>query len=63
MNSHKYFKYEKANPIQAWRDPLGSRRVRLPELPDNLHMKVARLCHPYAPAAFTPRRYFMYKDY
>jgi hypothetical protein len=29
--------------IRAWTGPLGSRRSRLPELPDNQHMKVARL--------------------
>jgi len=27
----------------SWTDPEGSRKVRLPEFPDNRHMKVIRL--------------------
>jgi len=30
-------------PVQAWTGPLGSRRLRLPELLENRHMKVARM--------------------
>jgi len=32
-----------AIPIKAWRDPKGSRRLRLPEFLESRHMKVARL--------------------
>jgi hypothetical protein len=30
-------------PIQAWTDPEGSRRLRLPGILDNRHMKVANI--------------------
>jgi hypothetical protein len=33
----------KANPLQAWTDPEGSRRLRLPDFKDIRHMKVVRL--------------------
>jgi hypothetical protein len=33
----------KAIPLQAWRGQEGSRRLRLPDLLDNRHMKVVRL--------------------
>jgi hypothetical protein len=33
----------KAFPLQAWRGPWGSRRLRLPEFLDNRHRKVVRL--------------------
>jgi hypothetical protein len=33
-----------------------SRRLRLQEFPDNRHINLA-VCHPYAPAAFTPIRH------
>jgi hypothetical protein len=42
----------KAVRVEAWTGPEGSRRLRLPEFPDNRHMKVVRLSA-YAPAAFT----------
>jgi hypothetical protein len=32
----------KAISLQAWTGPEGSRRLRLPEFPDNRHMKVVR---------------------
>ena len=34
---------DKAIPLQAWRGPEGSRRLRVLEVLDNRHMKVARL--------------------
>ena len=36
-------KYGKAIPLQAWRGPEGSRRLRLPDFKTNRHMKVVRL--------------------
>jgi len=33
----------KAIPLQAWTDPEGSRRFRLPDFKDDQHMKVVRL--------------------
>jgi hypothetical protein len=48
-----YFKSKgKAIPNQAWIDPYGSRRLKLPEFLDIRHMKVAG-CHPCVPAALT----------
>jgi hypothetical protein len=49
----------KAIPLQALKGPEGSRRLRLP------HFKTIGTwrwqgCQPYAPAAFTPRKYFWY---
>jgi len=50
---NRYFKVEgKEIPIQAWTDPYGSRRLKLPEFLDIRHMKAAG-CHPYAQAAST----------
>ena len=33
----------KAIPLQAWTDPEGSRRLRLPDFKDKRHKKVVRL--------------------
>ena len=33
----------KAIPVQAWTEPEGSMKLRLPELLDNLHMKMVGL--------------------
>jgi hypothetical protein len=43
----------KTIPLQAWRGPEGPRSLRLP---DCRKMGTWR-CQPYAPAAFTPRKY------
>jgi hypothetical protein len=40
---HSMFVKGKAIPLQAWTGPEGSRRLRLPDLKTNRHMKVARL--------------------
>ena len=49
----------KAIPLQSWTDPEVSRSLRLPDF-----KKISTLrwsgCQPYAPAAFTPRKYFWY---
>jgi len=46
----------KAIPLQAWTDPEGSKSLRLPDF-----RTVGKWrwygCQPYAPAAFTPRKY------
>jgi hypothetical protein len=49
----------KAFPLQAWTGPEGSRRLRLP---DFMLIGTWRWqgCQPYAPAAFTPRKYSWY---
>jgi len=39
-------KQGQALPIQAWRDALGSRRLRLPEFLECLHIKVVRVSPP-----------------
>jgi hypothetical protein len=44
-----------AIPIQAWTDPEGSRRLRLPEFLDNWHMKVARLSALCTGRLYAPR--------
>jgi len=33
----------KAIPLQAWKGPWGSRKLKIPECVDNWHMKVVRL--------------------
>jgi hypothetical protein len=38
---------DKANPVQAWTGPEGSRRMRLSDF------KKIDTCQPYVPAAFT----------
>jgi hypothetical protein len=42
-----------AIPLQAWNGPEGSRKLRFPDFFDN----GTGCCQPYAPAAFTPRKY------
>jgi hypothetical protein len=44
----------KAIPLQAWRGPEGSRRLRLPDL-KTISTRRWSGCQPYAPAAFTPQ--------
>jgi len=41
----------KAVLLQAWSDPEGSRKLRFPDFMTS---------QPYAPAAFTPRKYTWY---
>ena len=48
----------KAVPLQAWSGPEGSRKLRFPDFVTTAQMAVG--CQPYAPAAFTPRKYFWY---
>jgi len=50
---------EKATPLQAWTDPEGSRRLRLPDF-KTIGTRRWYGCQPYAPAAFTPRKYSWY---
>jgi len=49
----------KAIPLQPWTGPQGSKRLRLPDFKT---IGTCRWygCQPYAPAAFTPRKYFWY---
>ena len=49
----------KAIPLQAWTGPEGFTRLRLP---DSKTIGTLRcyVCQPYAPAAFTPRKYSWY---
>jgi len=43
--------------IQVWTDSLGSRKLRLPELPNTQYMKVIRLSSLHTgPAVFTGQR-------
>jgi len=63
-NTHtnvEVYEYIKVNaiPLQAWTGPECSRRLRFP------HFKTIGIwkwygCQPYAPAAFTPRKYTWY---
>jgi len=46
----------KTIPLQAWTDPEGSRRLRLPDY-KTVGTWRWQGCQPYAPAAFTPRKY------
>jgi len=47
----------KAVPLQAWSDPEGSKKLKLPDF-----MTTAQDgCHPYAPAAFTPTECSWYR--
>jgi hypothetical protein len=46
-------------PLQAWTGPWISRRLRLPEVLENRYTKWQG-CHPYAPAAFNPKRHPCY---
>jgi len=56
-----YFKHSKgtAVPLQAWTDPEGSRKLRLPDFMTTAQDVVVG-CQPYAPAAFTLRKYSWY---
>jgi len=49
----------KAIPLQAYTGPEGSRRLRLPDF-KTLGTWRWFVCHSYAPAAFTPRKYSWY---
>ena len=49
----------KAIPLQAWRGPEGSRRLRLPDF-KTVGTWRWQGCQPYAPATFTPRKYSWY---
>jgi len=48
----------KSVPLQARRCPEGSRKLRLPDFVTTAQGVVG--CQPYAPAAFTPRKYCWY---
>jgi len=61
---HSYMS-DKAIPLQAWRGPYSSKRLRLPEFLDNQQMKVLRLSAPstgrtYFPGEI-PGTYFRYR--
>jgi hypothetical protein len=43
----------KAIPLQAWTDPEGSRKLRLPDF-NTINTCMWQGCQPYAPVAFTP---------
>jgi len=49
----------KAVPLQAWSGPEGCRKLRFPDFMTTAHRMVVG-CQPYAPAAFTPRKYSWY---
>jgi hypothetical protein len=49
----------KAIPLQALTGPQGSRRLRLPDF-KTVDTWTWQCCQPYAPAAFTPRKYSWY---
>jgi hypothetical protein len=49
----------KAIPLQALTGPEGSRRLRLPDF-KTVGTWTWQGCQPYAPAAFTPRKYSCY---
>jgi hypothetical protein len=49
----------KAIPLQALTGPEGSRRFRLPDF-KTIGTSRWQGCQPYAPAAFTPRKYSCY---
>jgi len=46
----------KAVPLQGWSGTEGSRKLRLPDFVKRHRMMVG--CQPYAPAAFTPKKYW-----
>jgi len=48
----------KAVPLQARRGQEGSRKLRFPDFMTTAQMVVG--CQPYAPAAFTPKKYSWY---
>ena len=47
-------KNDKANPLQAWKGPWGSRSLRLPEFLENRHMNVARLSAVHTGPLYAP---------
>jgi hypothetical protein len=49
----------KAVPLHAWSDPEGSRKLRFPDFVTTAQ-DGSKVCQPYAPAAFTPRKYSWY---
>jgi hypothetical protein len=49
----------KAAPLHALTGPEGSRRLRLPYF-KTIGTRRYQGCQPYAPAAFTPRKYSRY---
>ena len=49
----------KAVPLQAWSGPEGSRKLRFPDLMTTAQ-DGGKVVKPYAPAAFTPRKYSWY---
>jgi hypothetical protein len=49
----------KAVPLQAWSGPEGSRKLRLPDFMTTAQ-DGGKGCQPYAPAAFTPKKYTWY---
>jgi hypothetical protein len=50
---------KQATPLQAWTGPEGSRRLRFPDF-KTIGTWRWQGCQPYAPAAFTPRKYSRY---
>jgi hypothetical protein len=50
---------DEAIPLQALTGPEGSRRLRLPDF-KTIGTRRWQGCQPYAPAAFTPRKYSWY---
>jgi len=57
MTLGRYTKKGKAVPLQVWTGPEGSRKLRLPDFVTTAQDGDSQ---PYAPAAFTPRKYSWY---
>jgi hypothetical protein len=56
-----FFTYRgKAIPLQALTGPEGSRRLRIPDFLKTIGIWRWQGCQPYAPYAFTPRKYSRY---
>jgi hypothetical protein len=51
--------YNKAVPLQTWSGPEGSRKLRFPDFMTTAQHG-GKFFQPYAPAAFTPRKYTWY---
>jgi len=49
----------KAVLLQAWSGPEGSRKLRFPDFMTTAQ-DGGKVCQPYAPATFTPRKYTWY---
>ena len=58
MNRAFFVGKGKAIPLQAWTDPKGSRRLRLPDF-KTIGTWRWQGCQPYAPASFTPQEIFL----